>query len=112
MVIAVPPLMVPETGEIAVTVGAGLIRCDIGIAIGQGAALGIGVGDHDADCAGCVGRSCGYDRCALTIVTAAAEVPPSLTDAPAKKPVPVIVTVVPPLIVPEFGVMEVTVGAG
>ena len=49
---------------------------------------------------------------ALAMVTAAADVPPSFTDAPARKPVPVIVTAVPPLVVPELGVMAVTVGAG
>ena len=48
----------------------------------------------------------------LTSVTPVAAVPPRLTVAPARKPVPVIVTAVPPLIVPELGVIEVTVGAG
>ena len=48
----------------------------------------------------------------LTSVTAVAAVPPRLTVAPARKPVPVIVTAVAPLIVPELGVIEVTVGAG
>lgn len=48
----------------------------------------------------------------LTSVTPVAAVPPRLTVAPARKPVPVTVTAVPPLIVPELGVIEVTVGAG
>ena len=48
----------------------------------------------------------------LTTVTPVAAVPPSFTVAPARKPVPVIVTAVPPLAVPEFGVIELTVGAG
>src|ERR1700687_1025013 len=48
----------------------------------------------------------------LTSVTPVAAVPPRPTVAPARKPVPVIVTAVPPLIVPELGVIEVTVGAG
>jgi hypothetical protein len=48
----------------------------------------------------------------LTTVAAVAAVPPSITVAPAKKPVPVIVTAVPPLAVPVLGVIEVTVGAG
>jgi hypothetical protein len=48
----------------------------------------------------------------LTSVTPVAAVPPMLTVAPAKKPVPVTVTAVPPLMVPELGVIEVTVGAG
>lgn len=47
----------------------------------------------------------------LAIVTAAAEVPPNFTEAPARNPVPVMVTVVPPLMVPELGEIAVTVGA-
>ena len=45
-----------------------------------------------------------------TMLVAAA--PPIVTDAPLKKPVPVIVTDVPPAVVPELGEMPVTVGAG
>ena len=48
----------------------------------------------------------------FTTVTPVAAVPPRLTVAPAKNPVPVMETTVAPLIVPEFGEMEVTVGAG
>jgi hypothetical protein len=48
----------------------------------------------------------------LAIVTAAAEVPPNYTEAPARNPVPVMVTVVPPLMGPELGEIAVTVGAG
>ena len=48
----------------------------------------------------------------LTTVTPVAAVPPRFTVAPVRKPVPAIVTAVPPLVVPEFGVIEVTVGAG
>ena len=48
----------------------------------------------------------------LTSVTPVEAVPPRLTVAPAKKPVPAIVIVVPPLMVPELGAIEVTVGAG
>lgn len=48
----------------------------------------------------------------LVTVTLVADVPPSFTDAPARNPVPVMVTAVPPLIVPELGVIAVTVGAG
>jgi hypothetical protein len=38
-------------------------------------------------------------------------VPPKVGMAPAKNPVPVIVTAVPPAIEPEFGETFVTVGA-
>jgi hypothetical protein len=48
----------------------------------------------------------------LTTVTPVAAVPPKLTVAPARKPVPVMVTAVPPLAVPVLGAIEVTVGAG
>ena len=48
----------------------------------------------------------------LTTVTPVAAVPPSFTVAPERKPVPVIVTGVPPLVVPLVGEIEVTVGAG
>ena len=48
----------------------------------------------------------------LTSVTPVAAVPPRLTVAPARNPVPVIVTAVAPLIAPELGVIEVNVGAG
>ena len=48
----------------------------------------------------------------LTRVTPVAGVPPKLSVTPVRKPVPVTVTVVPPLVVPELGVISVTVGAG
>src|SRR5262249_23978754 len=49
---------------------------------------------------------------ALTTVTAVAAVPPTVTVAPARKPVPVIVRLVPPLVDPDVGATPVTVGAG
>jgi hypothetical protein len=48
----------------------------------------------------------------LTTVTPVAAVPPRLTVAPARKPVPVIATDVPPLAVPVLGVIRLIVGAG
>ena len=48
----------------------------------------------------------------LTTVTPVAAVPPRLTVAPARKPLPVMLTAVPPLAVPEVGLIELTVGAG
>ena len=44
--------------------------------------------------------------------TPVAGVPPKLTVAPARKPVPVMVTGVPPAVVPDTGEIELTVGAG
>ena len=48
----------------------------------------------------------------FTTTTPVAAVPPNLTVAPVRKPVPVMVTGVPPAVVPEVGVIAVTVGAG
>jgi hypothetical protein len=48
----------------------------------------------------------------LTTLTPVAAVPPTLTDAPAAKLVPVIVTVVPPGVGPAAGDTLPTVGAG
>jgi len=48
----------------------------------------------------------------LTTVTPVAAVPPKLTVAPERNPVPLIVTGVPPFTVPEAGLIAVTVGAG
>ena len=48
----------------------------------------------------------------LTTFTFVADVPPSMTVAPARKPVPAIVTAVPPFTVPVLGVIELIVGAG
>jgi hypothetical protein len=47
-----------------------------------------------------------------TTLIEVAAVPPKLTVAPALKPVPVMVTEVPPAVVPVFGETELTVGAG
>src|SRR6202011_5689326 len=48
----------------------------------------------------------------LTTVTGLAAVPPTVTVAPDRKPVPVMVTAVPPLPDPELGEIAVTVGGG
>ena len=48
----------------------------------------------------------------FTSATLVADVPPSFTVAPARKPVPVMVTAVPPAAGPVLGVIAVTVGAG
>ena len=48
----------------------------------------------------------------LTTFTPVAAVPPKLTVAPDKNPVPAMVTEVPPALDPAFGETELTVGAG
>lgn len=47
---------------------------------------------------------------ALTTFTLVAVPPPNVTLAPAKNPVPVIVTGVPPAVAPELGDIVLTVG--
>ena len=49
---------------------------------------------------------------ALLTVTLVAAFEPKLTEAPLTKFVPVIVTMVPPVVGPAVGLMLVTVGAG
>jgi len=48
----------------------------------------------------------------LATDTPVAAVPPNFTVAPDRNPVPVMLTNVPPLTVPEDGPIPVTVGAG
>ena len=48
----------------------------------------------------------------LTTTTAVAGVAPRLTVAPARNPVPVMVTAVPPAAVPDAGEIPVSVGGG
>src|SRR4029453_8506635 len=47
----------------------------------------------------------------LTTVTLVADVPPKVTVAPVEKPVPLMVTDSPPLVLPELGEIEMTSGA-
>src|SRR3989442_224688 len=49
---------------------------------------------------------------ALTTLPPVAGVPPTVTVAPAAKPVPLIAIAVPPAVGPELGLTPVTVGAG
>jgi hypothetical protein len=48
----------------------------------------------------------------LTTATPVAAVLPKVTVAPLRKPLPVIVTAVPPLADPDVGEMDVMLGAG
>jgi len=48
----------------------------------------------------------------LITTTPVAAAPPIVTESPARKPVPVSVTAVPPPTTPIFGAMPVTVGGG
>src|SRR5438876_11245199 len=108
-VTAVPPLLVPELGEIALTVGAGLFptrrSSDLPLWPSE---LVTTTSTAPAAWAAVVAVS----EVLLTTVTFVAAVPPRLTVAPAAKPVPARVPAVPPLLVPELGEIALTVGAG
>ena len=106
----VPPAAGPEFGETPVTVGAGagaeyvnpparVPLCPLGLAT---TTLTI-----PAACAGVIA----VIVVLFTTLTFAAAAPPIVTVAPATKFVPVIVTDVPPAVVPVFGEIDVTVGA-
>ena len=106
----VPPAAGPEFGETPVTVGAGAgaeyvnppVRvpvCPPGLVT---TTLTI-----PAVCAGVTA----VIVVAFATLTFVAAVPPTVTVAPSTKFVPVIVTDVPPAVVPVFGETDVTVGA-
>ena len=61
-----------------------------------------------AECAGAVA----VIDVLLTTFTPVADVLPNLTVAPDRKPVPVMVTAVPPAVVPVAGEIPLTFGAG
>jgi len=105
----VPPLVLPEVGEIAVTVGADVLYVNplLSVPLCESVLVTTTL-TVPAACAAVVA----VIEVELTTVTLVAAVPPKLTVAPDEKPVPVIVTDVPPLVLPEVGEIEVTVGAG
>ena len=111
MVTAVPPAVEPEVGETAVTVGAGfavlyvypLVRVPLCPSL-----LVTTTFTAPTAWAGVVA----VIELPLTTFTPLAAVPPKLTVAPDKNPVPAMVTEVPPALDPAFGETELTVGAG
>ena len=112
MVTAVPPVVTPGVGRDRSHRRRRVSRSSIGIAAGQGSGLGsVFVTTTSTAPAACAGAVAVIDAL-LTTRQSVADVPPILTVAPARKPVPAMVTAVPPLVVPELGVIELTVGAG
>ena len=106
----VPPLVVPDVGVSEVTVGVG---ADEGVFVGcPRCACPAGRGDLDLHGARHVGFGLGVDDVGLVTVKDVAAVAPKWTAVAPMNPVPVILTVVPPLVVPDVGVSEVTVGVG
>lgn len=111
MVTAVPPAVVPEAGEILLIVGAGLLVAYVNalVSVSLWPSLLVTTTPVAPDeCAGVVA----VIEVLLTTVTPVADVPPIFTDAPERKPVPVIVTAVPPEVAPDVGEIAVTLGAG
>lgn len=113
IVTCVPPAMVAEFGETPVTVGAS----GVGVVYVNWSALPGALvpppvvtrtSTVPVEPAGVVAERWP----ASVTVKLAAPVPPKLTDVAPVRFVPVMVTWVPPAVVPEFGETPVTVGAG
>ena len=109
IVTEVPPEVEPEVGEMAVTVGAGFVYVKPLVSVPLCASVLVTTTlTAPVPCAGVVAVMLVLP----TTTTLVAAVPPIDTVAPLKKPVPLIVTAVPPAVVPDAGEMPVTVGAG
>ena len=113
IVTAVPPLVVPVLGVIDDTVGAGFppvgavyVNPPLKVPLLLSGFV-IVTSTGPAGWAGVVAVIV-----VLVTVTSVGAAPPSVTVAPDANPVPAMVTVLPPLVVPEVGVIEATVGAG
>src|SRR5204863_14288 len=109
IVIAVPPAVPPDGGATPVTVGAGAryVNAFARVPLCASAFVTVTLTAPDP-CAGVVA----VIVVALTPISPVAFVPPTLTVAPAPKPVPLIVIAVPPTVDPDGGATPVTVGAG
>ncbi len=104
----VPPAVVPELGEMVVTVGAALLYvyplARVPLFASRFVTTTLTV---PAACAGVVA----VIEVEPLMTTFVAPTPPKATVAPFWKPVPVTVTVVPPAVPPTLGETDVTVGA-
>ena len=112
IVTAVPPAVDPALGKIELTVGADPLAVTyvyppVGVAL-LPSAFWTTTSVAPAACGGVVA----VIEVLLETVMFVAAAPPTVTCAPEKKPVPVIVTAVPPAVGPEFGEMPVMVGGG
>ena len=112
MVIAVPPVVGPEVGLTAPTVGGGgarYVNWSLGSVALDCPPIVTTTSATPAACAGVVALIC----VALTTLTPVATLPPTVTvAAPVSKLVPVIVIGVPPAVGPEVGLTPLTVGGG
>jgi hypothetical protein len=112
IVTAVPPAAGPDAGATPVTVGGGgttYVNASANVPLCVSEFVTVTLTDP-APCAGVVPMS--ILVLLTTVMMPVTGLPPMLTVAPAAKPVPVIVSDVPPRVVPEFGATLVTVGAG
>jgi hypothetical protein len=107
---AVPPLMDPEAGLTLAILGPGALYVKP-VARVPLSLLGFVTTTFTAPLA-CAGVVATIDVLLATMTAVAAGTPPKLTVAPFAKFFPVIVTVVPPFVVPELGTTLLTVGDG
>src|SRR5581483_4488647 len=109
IVSAVPPVVEPVAGDTWVIVGAGATWVNAVVAVALWPSRLVTVTfTAPAAWAGVVA----VIVVLLTTLTLVAAVPPTLTVAPVAKPVPVIVSAVPPVVEPVAGDTLVIVGAG
>jgi hypothetical protein len=109
IVTVVPPVANPERGVIPVTVGVGITKWNVVCAVPVLVPSGVVTVTSSAPAAS-AGEVAVIDVSEFT--TNVAEVEPKSTAVAPVKPVPVIVTDVPPAVDPERGLIPVTVGAG
>ena len=107
MVTEVPPAVVPEVGESKVYVGAGTTYVNALPAVTEPPAVVITTSLAPALPDGVV-----MVIAVAVLLEMVAVLPPTVTEVALERLVPVIVTEVPPAVVPEVGESKVYVGAG
>ena len=105
----VPPLVVPDVGVSEVTVGVGAVRYSWAV---PDVPVPPAVVTLTFTAPATWGLVLAWTTVGLVTVKDVAAVAPKWTAVAPMNPVPVILTVVPPLVVPDVGVSEVTVGVG
>src|SRR3974390_933983 len=105
----VPPLVVPEVGVSEEMVGAEALKGNSWVV--PDVAVPPGVGTWTFTAPGTWGLVTALMEFGLVTVKLAAVVPPNLTAMAPKRLVPVILTVVPPLVDPAVGVSKEMLGA-
>ena len=106
----VPPLVVPDVGVSEVTVGVGAVKMYSWAVPDVPVPPAVVTLTFTAPATW--GLVLAWTTVGLVTVKDVAAVAPKWTAVAPMNPVPVILTVVPPLVVPDVGVSEVTVGVG